>query len=42
MAFTWTGAVPPDRSVGGIDLFPYGAGRIAQAWSWTGGRPFTF
>jgi hypothetical protein len=41
-AFTWTGEISPDRSVGGIDLFQYGAGRIARAWSWTGGRPFTF
>jgi hypothetical protein len=42
MAFTWTGAVAPDRSVGGIDVFQFRAGRIAQAWSWTSGRPFTF
>jgi hypothetical protein len=42
VAFTWTGAMSPDRSAGGIDLFQYRAGRIAQAWSWTGGRPFTF
>jgi hypothetical protein len=42
VAFTWTGTVPPDRSVGGIDLFQFRAGRICQAWSWTGGLPLTF
>jgi hypothetical protein len=40
-ACTWS-ASAGERSVGGIDVFQFDAGRVDRAWSLTGQRQFSF